>query len=153
RDLKPANILVTKQGVKLLDFGLAHTEGSAGDASLTGTGDVMGTPAYMAPEQHEGRRSDARADIYAFGCVLYEMLTGKRVAMARAPVEPPALERVIKRCLAADPDDRFQSAHDVKIAIEWAAESQVGVPSTQRRHTQWIAAAVAVLLAAILGGW
>jgi Tol biopolymer transport system component len=107
----------------------------------------------MAPEQQEGRRSDARADIYAFGCVLYEMLTGKRVAMARAPVEPPALERVITRCLAPDPDDRFQSAHDVKIAIEWAAESQVGVPSAQRRHTPWVAAAVAVLLAAILGGW
>ncbi len=97
RDLKPGNILITRQGVKVLDFGLADI---AGDPALTATGAVMGTPAYMAPEQWEGKPADARSDIYAFGCVLHEMLTGKRASragvvqqgVARAPVENAALE-------------------------------------------------------------
>src|SRR5262249_47741927 len=76
RDLKPANILVTKAGVKLLDFGLARIS----DAEATQTMGVMGTPAYMSPEQWEGKPGNARSDIYSFGCVLYEMLTGKRAA-------------------------------------------------------------------------
>ncbi len=75
RDLKPGNILITKQGVKVLDFGLADI---AGDPALTATGAVMGTPAYMAPEQWAGKPADARSDIYGFGCVLHETLTGKR---------------------------------------------------------------------------
>ena len=78
RDLKPANIMVTKAGVKLLDFGLARIASGSGDETITMA--VMGTPAYMSPEQWEGKPGDARSDIYAFGCVLYEMLTGKRVA-------------------------------------------------------------------------
>src|SRR5215475_3099711 len=94
RDLKPGNILITKSGVKLLDFGLARIESretgedTTFNPKLTQTGAVMGTPAYMSPEQWEGKPGDARSDIYAFGCVLYEMLTGKRVAPERMPVEP-----------------------------------------------------------------
>src|SRR5712692_9640143 len=74
RDLKPANILVTRQGIKLLDFGLARVAPGENDLTLTVKGTVMGTPAYMAPEQWEGKPADARSDIYAFGCVLFEML-------------------------------------------------------------------------------
>src|SRR6266699_3501107 len=110
RDLKPGNILVTKQGIKLLDFGLARMAPGENDPALTHPGDVMGTPAYMAPEQWEGKPGDARSDIYAFGCVLYEMLTGKRAAQERTPVEPAALESVLAGCFAKDPDDRWQSA-------------------------------------------
>ena len=150
RDLKPDNILVTKQGIKLLDFGLAHTESSEEEPTLTGPGDVMGTPAYMAPEQRDGKHSDARSDIYAFGCVLHEMLTGKRVTAARPPAEPPALERVIKRCLAPAPDDRFQTARDLKTALEWAGESQVGTTSTHGWRKPWVAAVL--MLVAILAG-
>src|SRR5579863_3529257 len=106
RDLKPANILITKNGVKLLDFGLAQVPRGENDPALTVAGTVMGTPAYMAPEQWEGKPADARSDLYSFGCVLYEMLTGKRAAKGRIPVVPAALDRVITTCLAHDPDDR-----------------------------------------------
>jgi serine/threonine protein kinase len=125
RDLKPGNILVTKQGIKLLDFGLARMAPGEHDPTLTHAGDVMGTPAYMAPEQREGKPGDARSDIYAFGCVLYEMLTGKRVAQERAPVEPEALEGVLVTCLEKDPEDRWQSARDLKHALGWV----VGLPT------------------------
>src|ERR1700687_295270 len=90
RDLKPANILVTKAGVKLLDFGLACMKASP-DETMTIVAGVMGTPAYMSPEQWEGKPGDARSDIYAFGCVLHEMLTGKRATTERTAVEPGAL--------------------------------------------------------------
>src|SRR6266852_5204770 len=107
RDLKPANILVTKQGIKLLDFGLARMAAGENDPTLTHPGDVMGTPAYMAPEQREGKPGDARSDIYAFGCVLYEVLTGKRAAAertaGRTAVEPAGLESILCTCLAQDP--------------------------------------------------
>jgi serine/threonine protein kinase len=116
RDLKPANIMVTKAGVKLLDFGLARIASGPGDETITMA--VMGTPAYMSPEQWDGKPGDARSDIYAFGCVLYEMLTGKRVAKERSAVEPGAIEHIIERCLAKDPDDRWQSARDVRHALE-----------------------------------
>src|SRR6516165_8526410 len=115
RYLKPANILVTKAGVKLLDFGLARTAASP-DETITMA--VMGTPAYMAPEQWEGKPGDTRSDIYAFVCVLYEMLTGRRAAQDRAAVEPPAIEQVIQRCLEKDPDDRWQSARDLRHSLE-----------------------------------
>src|SRR6266852_283242 len=117
RDLKPGNILVTKAGVKLLDFGLARMAPGENDPTLTRPGVVMGTPAYMAPEQREGKPGDARSDIYAFGCVLYEMLTGKRAAQERTPVEPAALEGVLGTCLEKDPEDRWQSARDIKRAL------------------------------------
>src|SRR6266478_3593696 len=117
RDLKPGNILVTKQGIKLLDFGLARVAPGESDPTLTHPGDVMGTPAYMAPEQREGKPGDARSDIYAFGYVLYEMLTGKRAAQERTPVEPAALEGVLGTCLEKDPEDRWQSARDLKVGL------------------------------------
>src|ERR1051326_3098099 len=117
RDLKPSNILLTNQGIKLLDFGLAlFLPGSAPGAEgptqtqLTQAGALVGTPAYMAPELWEGKAADARSDIYSFGCVLYEMTTGKRVGKELDAVSPAALDRIIKTCLAADPEQRYQRA-------------------------------------------
>src|SRR5205823_1049351 len=143
RDLKPANILVTKQGIKLLDFGLAKQtvplQETDATKALTGQGQILGTLQYMSPEQLQGKPTDARSDLFAFGCVLYEMLTGKRAFEGRnAPSvmgailheEPaviavgPPLERVLKRCLAKDPDERFQNARDLKTALTWAAAEQ-----------------------------
>ena len=143
RDLKPANIMVTKQGVKLLDFGLAKQENALkpDDATLTALttmGEVAGTLQYMAPEQLQGKTIDERADIFAFGCVLYEMLTGKRAfdgansasviagilerpAPSIGEVAPAALDRTLKHCLAKDPDERWQSARDLAFEIRWIA--------------------------------
>jgi Tol biopolymer transport system component len=192
RDLKPANILVTKQGVKLLDFGLAKLTAAAPGsgaytppatmpadqqtvAALTGAHTVVGTPQYMAPEQISGGEVDARTDIFAFGCVLYELITGQRafdgksassimasvLAMTPKPIEelvpltPPALDRVISRCLAKDPEDRWQSARDVAAELRWIAEggSKVGLPAVvtvkrkTREHIAWAACALATLAA------
>ena len=121
RDLKPGNIMVTKTGVKVLDFGLAK---SAEDATLTATRAVMGTPAYMAPEQQDGKECDARADIYAFGLMLSEMITGKRSQPPAATDIPPDLLRLMQACSAPDPDDRIQSARDVKTVLTWVAMPQ-----------------------------
>ena len=143
RDLKPANILVTRQGIKLLDFGLAKQAGAIKETDatltqgLTGKGEILGTLPYMAPEQLQGKDADARSDLFAFGCVLYEMLAGKRAfdgasgasvmaaILERDPaplgVAPP-LERVIRKCLAKDPDERFQTARDLKTSLIWAME-------------------------------
>jgi serine/threonine protein kinase len=187
RDLKPANILVTKQGIKLLDFGLAKLAASgaavsavasenATVAALTGIHTVVGTPQYMAPEQIEGREVDARTDIFAFGCVLYELLTGKRAfdgqtpssVMAAVlatrprpleelvPLTPPSLERVVMRCLEKDPEDRWQSARDIAAELLWISQSgsKAGLPamvSTRRRVREklgWGAFAVAAVAAA-----
>jgi tetratricopeptide (TPR) repeat protein/predicted Ser/Thr protein kinase len=109
RDLKPGNIMLTKSGVKVLDFGLAK---GAGDETLTASRAIMGTPAYMAPEQREGKPADARADIYSLGCVLYEMSTGARVG-SRQRVHPRALERIVNRCLEEDPGFRWQSVAEL----------------------------------------
>jgi serine/threonine protein kinase/Tfp pilus assembly protein PilF len=142
RDLKPANILVADFVVKLLDFGLAkqNRSGVASEETqsltLTQTGVIMGTPAYMSPEQAEGKEADARSDIFSFGCILYEMLAGKRafsgssaVALLGAilhqepePLDaPPALSVIVRKCLAKAPDARFQSAVELRQALEGAS--------------------------------
>src|SRR5262249_44894870 len=140
RDLKPANVMLTPNGPKLLDFGLAKLGtgvnlrgGGNSPSPLTSPGVIAGTIQYMAPEQFEGKEADARSDIFAFGTVLYEMLTGKkafegktRILLISAittaepeplstlqPTTPPALERALTRCLAKDPEDRWQSIHTV----------------------------------------
>jgi hypothetical protein len=116
RDLKPAKIMLTKSGVKLLDFGLSR---SFEHVHATAEWERMGTPAYMAPEQFDGRTADARTDIYAFGLVLCEMATGTRPSSKSEVTMPLALDRLVKRCLEADPDERWQSARD----IEWELKS------------------------------
>ena len=160
RDLKPANILVTKAGIKLLDFGLAKLA-SANSApslkpddatltmALTGKNEIVGTLYYMSPEQLQaqatGQEIDGRSDIFSFGVVLYEILTGKRAFEGASPasviaaimerpapsiadVAPPALDRVLKICLAKDPDERWQTARDLKRELEWIATSRKRMP-------------------------
>src|SRR5580700_3129370 len=111
RDLKPGNIMIAKSGAKVLDFGLAR---SGQDETLTASRMVMGTPAYMAPEQREGKPADARSDIYSFGCVLYEMSTGARVAAVRRRIPSRRLEKIVSRCLEEDPGRRWQSAAELE---------------------------------------
>ena len=141
RDLKPGNIMLTKSGVKVVDFGLAK---SSADPTLTLTGCVMGTPAYMAPEQVEGKEADARSDIYSLGLVLSEMATCKRSDAAHEL--PPGLDRVIARCLEADPDDRWQNARDVKWELESIGQSTPAPAS----HFRSAVLAGLVALAALL---
>jgi Tol biopolymer transport system component len=174
RDLKPGNVMLTKSGAKLMDFGLARSSAMAGPVSgsgatmamlthaptvaspLTAEGAIVGTFQYMAPEQLEGRDTDARSDIWALGCVLYEMATGQRPfgggsqaslissimkeeprpMIELVPLAPNALARLVRECLAKDAERRLQSAHDIKLQLEWIAEpgSQSGVmaPVTAR---------------------
>ena len=181
RDLKPANILVSKTGIKLLDFGLAKIgqgNNPPSDATLTmaltGKNEIVGTLYYMSPEQLQsqatGQEIDARSDIFSFGLVLYEMLTGKRAFDGSSPatviaaimerpspsigdVAPPALDRLLKRCLEKDPENRWQSARDLKTELEWIAQAPSDVstsPSSTGRHQPlpWIAAAVLAVVAA-----
>jgi Tol biopolymer transport system component/predicted Ser/Thr protein kinase len=169
RDLKPANILVTKQGIKLLDFGLAKQAAPLKQTdetkSLTEAAQIIGTLHYMSPEQLQGKEADPRSDLFVFGCVLYELLTGKRafdgenpasiiaalLEREPAPLETaPPLDRIVKRALAKDPDQRFQTARDLKAALNWAWE-QPSTTSVAGRHIQrwWMAALAAVIL--ILG--
>ena len=120
RDLKPSNIMIAKSGIKVLDFGLAK---SGQDETVTASGMVMGTPAYMAPEQREGKPADARSDIYSFGCVLYEMLTGARAAFQRSRIPSRKLERIVNRCLEEDPVRRWQSAAELERELSAIAGS------------------------------
>lgn len=145
RDLKPANIMLTKSGVKVLDFGLAK---SAVDPALGNSSSVMGTPAYMAPELLDGKEADARSDVYALGLVLSEMLTGKR---SEFPSDlPPDLDRALKRCLETDPDDRWQSARDLKWELESSAHAPLGGSSGSRNVILGAALGLAMLLLAAL---
>ncbi len=187
RDLKPANVMITRSGVKLLDFGLAKAMTPAASASsltalptqqgLTQEGAILGTFQYMAPEQLEGRDADARTDIFAFGAVLYEMATGRKAFTASSqaslitaimsseppsiasaqPMSPAALDRVVRTCLAKDPEERWQSAADIKRELKWIGEGShegAATPAPARRRAGgrlgWLVAAAAVLAAAWL---
>jgi serine/threonine-protein kinase len=157
RDLKPGNVMLTRTGAKLLDFGLAKLTGhgeqpaaaqlpSGSRSKLTTEGTIVGTLQYMAPEQLEGKPADARTDLFAFGTVLYEMLTGRRAfegtssasVMAAIlereppppsvlqPLTPPTLDRLVRHCLAKDPDTRRQSAADLADDLRWVRERSGG---------------------------
>ena len=190
RDLKPGNVMLTKGGAKLLDFGLAKpgvtqgfaaraTAATARDATptmttppnITGQGAILGTIQYMAPEVLEGAEADARSDIFAFGCVLYEMLTGRKAFTGKSQVSligailkdqptpitaraelPPALVWLVGRCLAKNPDERRQSAAGVVSQLEWIAETGGGhaaTPSTAKRS--WRGAALGAGVVSVLG--
>jgi Tol biopolymer transport system component len=185
RDLKPGNIMLTKSGVKLLDFGLAKSGalafGSPHDATqhkpLTSEGMILGTFQYIAPEQLEGAEADPRSDLFAFGAVLYEMATGRRAFEGKTrtsliaaivqgqpvpisqiqPLTPRALERLIAACLAKDPDERIQTAHDVLLQLRWiaegSAESEAVKGPRKRSRAGWMAAILATALLAGAAGW
>lgn len=196
RDLKPANIMLSKAGAKLMDFGLAKPKISiaaeavgpftpstptvnlasltAAASPLTQKGSIVGTFQYMAPELLQGAEADARSDLFSFGCVLYEMVTGRRAfegksqlsvftsilekdpepISASQPLAPPMLDRVVRACLAKDPADRIQSAHDVAMDLRWVGESTIAdstlaeseKPSSEFKKS-WAALAGMVVLA------
>ena len=190
RDLKPGNIMLTKSGAKLLDFGLAKlrqqssasvpiSQVSTAAGAITAPGMILGTLQYMAPEQVEGKAADARADIFALGAVIYEMATGKKAFEGKSqasliaailerepapisslqPMTPPALDRVVKTCLAKDPEDRWQNAQDLKRELGWIADgvSETSGPasSATRRNIAepvgWIVATIVAVVAVALG--
>jgi len=193
RDLKPGNVMLTKGGAKLMDFGLAKAgtatappssslamtlSGPSADQPLTARGMVVGTFQYMSPEQLEGKDADARSDIFALGAVLYEMATGKRAFTGKTqasivaailasepkpisvvqPMSPPTLDRLVKGCLEKDPDERFQTVHDVKLQLKWIVEggSQAGIPAPlallrkTRERILWAASALLLVVSLAL---
>jgi len=207
RDLKPGNVMLTASGVKLLDFGLAKPAAAmlgsqvlsdkgqltpstptmnlsmlgASPEALTQQGSIVGTFQYMAPEVAQGREADARSDIFSFGCVLYEMIAGRRAFEGKSqrsvltailekdpeplatvqPSTPPALDYAIQTCLEKNPDNRFQTAHDTKLQLLWITKtgSQAGVPaltaSRRNKSALWLAAlaVLAVAVIALATGW
>jgi Tol biopolymer transport system component len=203
RDLKPGNIMLTKSGAKLMDFGLAKPLGAqasgADSASappsftavatlsgpspltpLTSAGSIIGTIQYMSPEQIEGKEADVRSDIFAFGAVLYEMAAGKRpfqgksqISLASSilesdpepigklkPTTPAAFEHVVATCLQKNPEDRFQTAHDIKLELQWIAAEKplanapvAAPPAPSRRSLAWIPAVIAGLLLGAVAGF
>ena len=168
-----ANIMLTRDGVKVLDFGLAKSPPKAGPteetltAALTTEGTVLGTPQYMAPEQFEGKEADARSDIWAFGAVLYEMVTGRRALKRGWPTTtfaaivdeqpepmgsgvPPALDSLVLRCLRKEPNERFQNVFDVKLFLEAVAQTgfsnRADSQPPRRRTIAWIGLAISAVL-------
>jgi len=182
RDVKPGNVMLTRSGVKLLDFGLARLQrqpGPPGETVTTtglGEGVLAGTLPYMAPEQVRGQAADARSDIFALGAVLYEMLSGRRAfagataadtmtaILTQGPAElsqrglsvSASMERMVRRCLEKDPEERFQSARDVAFALETesgASRSRIEpAAATERPRRRWLVAATAVGLSLLLAG-
>jgi serine/threonine-protein kinase len=179
RDLKPGNIILTKAGATLLDFGLAKRHGPSPvvtglsmavtqAAPITEFGTIVGTLPYMTPEQLEGAETDARTDIFAFGAILYEMITGTRAFVGNTPpsligailkdspppmktvlpMTPRALDHVVSRCLAKNPEDRWQHARDLLGELKWVAEDirQVEAPAAHSGRSfirsVWVAAAI-----------
>jgi len=191
RDLKPGNIMLVKSGAKLLDFGLAKLQAAdtptnlsalpTEQANLTAEGTILGTLQYMAPEQLEGKEADGRTDIFAFGAVVYEMATGKKAFEGKSqasliaaimgqdprpmselqPMTPQLLDWVVKRCLAKEPDERWQSASDLmaglkqvtEIGTQVAPPTSVTVPPLWKRASPWSITAAVVLTAIVLWSW
>jgi serine/threonine protein kinase/dipeptidyl aminopeptidase/acylaminoacyl peptidase len=188
RDLKPGNIMLTKSGTKLLDFGLAKLKQEASPTNvplsdlptakdpLTAQGILLGTLQYMAPEQVEGKEIDARTDIFAFGAVVYEMATSKRAFEGKTqasliakilevdplpisslqPMTPPALDRVVKKCLAKEPENRWQTPKDLCDELKWIedGDSQDGTPARvaapSKTLARFLSAVVAIAFVAAL---
>ena len=187
RDVKPGNVMLTREGVKLLDFGLAKlrqtetdeiAEATTTNLQVTAEGEIVGTVSYSSPEQLEGRKVDGRTDLFAFGAVLYEMITGRKpfAGESRAsviaailtsdpspmstlkPLTPPTLERVVKRCLAKEPVERWQTAPDLGWELKWIAEegAHAARREKERKSRAIIAGALigAGLVAAVsVGAW